>query len=568
METIQPKIQKTLDDTKKNNIRTCAYCRVSTSSELQLNSFDAQVKHYTEYIQSNPDWEFVGIYADEGISGTSAKKRTDFMRMINDAKKNKIDLVICKSISRFGRNTTDILKYIRILKEYKVSVLFENENINTMTASGEVLISILASLAQDGSRQISENVIWGVDKAFKDGRVFGNNKALGYKIEEGKIVILEEEAKIIRFIFDCYVNGDGAVKIAKKLDELGIPTPLKSKRWNATTILNMLKNERYAGHLLQQKYFTVDYLSHKRLKNKGEIRQYLFKNNHEAIIDPVVWENVQLEIKRRRTLQKNESGRNTKHSNKYCWSGKLKCGKCESGFRRVVWHKKHVAWQCQGYVNYGKTHCDIGGIKEEILENLMISFQEYMSVNQDIITSQLQLVINKFIHQDTNDNKIKKIEKDINDNKDEISKLMSMCARDIISESEFSSKKIELIQEIEEWQTELEKQQQYFQNQTTQLNKLQNIFKYIGTLTPNTFDENFVRNMIDYIEVLERDHFEIHLTFDDICYHAKLTNGAFIYPTQDVLLNRYKCNLSHLFSKYSNLKEDYSNITVELYIAV
>lgn len=565
MEIIQPKIQQNITTAFKGKLLTCAYCRVSTSSELQLNSYDAQVKHYTELIQNNAEWEFVGIYSDEGMSGTSVKKRAGFMKMIADAKNGKMNLIICKSISRFGRNTTDILNYIRLLKKYNVAVFFENENINTLTAIGEVLITILASLAQDGSRQISENVNWGIDKAFKNGKVFGNNKALGYEIKDGEIVIIEEEAKIVRLIFDNYLNGDGAVKIAKTLDKMKIPTPLKSKRWNATTILNMLKNERYAGHLLQQKYYTVDYLSHKRLKNKGEVRQYLFRNNHPAIIEPAKWDLVQLEIKRRRTMQNNETGRATKHSNKYCWSGKLQCGKCGNGFRRVVWHKKHVAWQCQGYALYGKKHCDVGSTKEEVLMTLVKFVYDKLKETDKSFIFDTITILKETIQEKDNSQDLKTLSRKIDDLNQELKVLRDMRRKELISEDEFIIDYTEIQQEINEY---IEKKNLLDANILDTNSQISRIEKLIETLNNDEFNEDFVRNCINKI-VITKDIYKVYLNDLETCLLVKPDElSAFIYPTQDVLLNRYKCNLSHLFSKYSNLKENYSDITVELYIAV
>jgi DNA invertase Pin-like site-specific DNA recombinase len=267
--------------------RTAGYARVSTDSDEQFTSYEAQVDYYTNYIKSRDDWEFVEVYTDEGISATNTKKREGFKRMVEDALDGKIDLIVTKSVSRFARNTVDSLTTVRQLKEKGIEIYFEKENIWTLDSKGELLITIMSSLAQEESRSISENVTWGQRKRFSDGKVtvpFGH--FLGYdRGEDGNLVLNEKEAVIVRRIFALFLEGYSPYKIAKTLTAEGILSPGKKSKWNAATVRRMLENEKYKGDALLQKSYTTDFLTKKKKINDGEIPQYYVKNNHEAIID-------------------------------------------------------------------------------------------------------------------------------------------------------------------------------------------------------------------------------------------------------------------------------------------
>lgn len=284
-----------------HQIRVAAYCRVSTDQEEQLNSFANQVSYYKNYIQSQPRYILAGIYADEGISGTNTKRREEFKQMIRDCEAGKIDMIITKSISRFARNTQDCLYYSRHLKSMGIGIYFEKENINTLDAAGELLFTILSSLAQDESRSISENCKWGIRKKFRDGILHLNtNRFMGYdKDENGRLVINEEQAAIVRRIFYEFMNGLNPDVIARRLRDEGVPGCMGEVKWQTSTILGMLRNEKYMGDALLQKTYTVDYLTKKTVKNNGELEQVRVKGDHEPIIDPELWEAVQLELDRR-----------------------------------------------------------------------------------------------------------------------------------------------------------------------------------------------------------------------------------------------------------------------------
>lgn len=330
--------------------RTAGYARVSTDSEEQFTSYEAQVDYYTNFIKSRDDWEFVKVYTDEGISGTNTKKREGFRRMIQDALSGKIDLIVTKSVSRFARNTVDSLTTVRQLKEKGIEIYFEKENIWTLDSKGELLIIIMSSLAQEESRSISENVTWGQRKRFADGKVtvpFGH--FLGYdRGEDGNLVLNPNEAVIIQRIFSMFLQGMTPYGIAKQLTADGILSPAKKDKWNAGTIKRILTNEKYKGDALLQKSYTVDFLTKKKKANEGEIPQYYVENNHEAIIEPAVFDLVQNELEKRNPA-------NNRHSGVHIFSGKIKCGSCGSWYGSKVWHSnskyRRTVWQCNHKFN-------------------------------------------------------------------------------------------------------------------------------------------------------------------------------------------------------------------------
>lgn len=350
--------------------RVAAYARVSTDSDEQLSSYEAQVDFYTRYIQGNPEWEFVGLYSDEGVTGTNTKKREGFNQMVKDALSGNIDLILTKSISRFARNTVDTLTTIRRLKEKGVEVYFEKENIYTLDAKGEVMITIMSSLAQEESRSISENVTWGIRKSMADGKItLGYKHFLGYeKGEDGLPKIVEEEAKIVRKIYSLFLEGSTVRSIADYLTRQGIPTPAGKEKWSVSTIMSILQNEKYKGDALLQKTYTVDFLSKTVKKNNGEVPQYYIQNSHPAIIDPDTFELVQNEIKRRRP------GRRQLHKNSP-FTAKIICGDCGSFYGRKVWHSKtkyrSYIWRCNGKYD-GDHTCATPNLRETNIENAFV----------------------------------------------------------------------------------------------------------------------------------------------------------------------------------------------------
>ncbi|WP_035287954.1 recombinase family protein [Clostridium sp. KNHs214] len=369
-----------------------AYCRVSTDQLEQLSSYEAQVNYYTTYIENHPDYECAGIYADEGISGTNTKKREQFNKMIEDCKAGKIDMIITKSISRFARNTLDTLNYVRMLKEHGVGVLFEKENINTLDSKGEVLLTILSSLAQDESRSISENSTWGIRRKFEQGKVFVNHKKfLGYdKDEEGNLIINEKQAKIVRRIYKDYLDGKGSNRIARELEDEGVPNWNGKAKWYESSIRKMLSNEKYKGDALLQKTYTVDFLTKKRVENNGEVPQYYVEESHPAIIDRDMWEAVQLEIERRKAFaEKYGISKLDYASPNNPFAGKIICGCCSSPFGRKVWNSnderfRKIIWRCNNkYRVKGEKGCKNKHIDDRVLHQTFINVFNAMIENRD-----------------------------------------------------------------------------------------------------------------------------------------------------------------------------------------
>ena len=327
--------------------KVAGYARVSTDSEEQLTSYEAQVDYYSNYIRSNPEWEFVGVYTDEGITALNTKKREGFNRMIADALDGKIDLIVTKSVSRFARNTVDSLTTVRKLKERGVEVYFQKENIYTLDSKGELLITIMSSLAQEESRSISENVTWGQRKRFADGKVsIPYGQFLGYrKGSDGLPEIVSEEAEIVRDIYRMFIEGMSTNAIAKRLTDNGVPTPSGKSKWQRQTIDSILANEKYKGSALLQKKFTIDFLQKKMKPNEGEVPQYYVEHSHLPIIPPDEWERVQLEIARRRNSEKRTNCGSS-------FSAKLVCGDCGEFYGLKVWHSnskyRRTIWQCNG----------------------------------------------------------------------------------------------------------------------------------------------------------------------------------------------------------------------------
>lgn len=374
-----------------------AYARVSTEKEEQEDSFERQVEHYTKMIQTNPKWSFVEVYADPGITGTKADKRPNFMRMIDDCRAEKIKKVLVKSVSRFARNTVDALTYIRELKDLGVSVYFESENIDTMTPGGDVLLTILAAMAEQESRTISANIKWAYQKKFEKGEVTINTGLmLGYekagKTEDGRTQyrIIEEEAAIVRRIYREYIGGKTITQISQGLREDGLVSKRGCSTWCSNTITNILKNEKYAGNAVLGKTYKPDVLSKKRFKNDGsKSPMYYAENTHPAIIDEETFELAKEEMERRQNDKQKAVGR-SRYSSKYPFSGILVCGNCGSRLRRhlrkVGSGKRVPAWGCANRIINGRAVCDSHHVNEDVLQRTYLAaLQTMVDGSEEII---------------------------------------------------------------------------------------------------------------------------------------------------------------------------------------
>ena len=357
-------------------LRVAAYCRVSTKQEEQLNSYENQVQHYTERINSENGWTLEGIYADKGISGTSVKNRDEFNRMIRRCKQGKIDMIITKSIARFARNTVDCLKYVRLLNELGVDVYFEEQGIHSNQPGAEFYITIYGSIAQSESENMSANIIWGKNQSAKAGKVnFHYKNFLGYrKGEDGQPEIVPEEAETIRLIYDRFLAGDSLKGIAELLKEKGISSPTGKEVWQLSTIQSILSNEKYKGDAIINKTYITDCLSKKVRANNGERPKFYVENNHPAIIDPAIFGRVQEELARRsgkrKVKQKGTTTEQGKYSSKYALTELLVCGECKTPYRRCTWTaggKRKIVWRCINRLDFGKKYCRNSPTVEEIV---------------------------------------------------------------------------------------------------------------------------------------------------------------------------------------------------------
>ena len=369
--------------------KVAGYARVSTDHEEQQTSYEAQVDYYTNYINGREDWELVSVYTDEGISGTSTAKREGFNKMVADALDGRIDLIITKSVSRFARNTVDSLTTIRKLKDHKVECYFEKENIWTFDSKGELLLTIMSSLAQEESRSISENVTWGQRKRFADGKVTVPFKRfLGHdRGGDGNLVINEEQAAVVRRIYGMFLQGRSPSAVAKALTKEGIPTPGGKTKWSGSTVRSILTNEKYKGDALLQKVYTVDFLTKKKKVNEGEVPQYYVEHNHDAIIEPAVFDTVQKQISVRQT------GRN-RRSSASIFSGRIKCGCCGSWYGSKVWHSndkyRRVIWQCNHKFDGGEK-CRTPHLEEETLKGFFVKAVNFLTTEKDEIAANFRM---------------------------------------------------------------------------------------------------------------------------------------------------------------------------------
>ena len=347
-------------------LRVAAYCRVSTDQEEQLTSYEAQMAYYTEKIMTNPEWTMAGIFADEGITGTSVKKRAEFLKMIRLCRKGKIDMILTKSISRFARNTVDCLNFVRELKELGIAIIFETENINTLTTDTEVFITMLAGFAQAQSESMSQSIRWGKRQSFKSGKVtFQYKRMYGYKRgEDDQPHIIPEQAEVVKRIFESYLAGMSVANIKKMLEAEGIPAAGGKPQWSEGALQYLLRNEKYCGDALLQKTFVENCMNKKTRKNNGELPKYLVQNHHVGIIDRHLFERVQAEIARRagkrKVSDKTSKTQQSKYSSRYALTELLVCGDCGTAFRRVTWAKrgkKKVVWRCISRLDYGTKYC-------------------------------------------------------------------------------------------------------------------------------------------------------------------------------------------------------------------
>lgn len=497
---------------EKQYKKVAAYCRVSTDNEDQKNSYDSQVRHYRDYISQRPDWQLVDIYADEGISGTQADKRQDFQRLINDCKNGEIDYIVTKAIARFARNTLDTLKYVRMLKDMQVGVYFEEENIDTLTMDGELLLTILSSVAQQEVENTSAHVKKGLKMKMQRGELVGFQGCLGYDydVETKSLSINEGEAKIVRYIFKRYLEGIGGKVIARELEELGYKSPRGLDHWNDTTVLGIIKNEKYKGDVLMGKTFTVDPISKRRLSNLGEEDKYYIKDDHAPIISPEDFDKAQ-EIRLRRAGNKktvaNVNGKRERYSKMYAFSSMLECGFCGSVLSRRSWHSRSdyrkVVWHCVTSIKKGKKYCKHSkGLEEFAIEGaFMEAYRQLYYSNESAIPNLLE-VIEEELSDNSLNKELKKITKKLRNLLKKEENLVNLKLNNQISETLYNEKYNEILSEREMLSEEKINVETTLKSDVTVKNRLVEFQKLLTSNKLLTeFDRTFFESVVEKIIV-------------------------------------------------------------------
>ena len=522
------KTQGAIHSTYDGKKRVAAYCRVSTDSEEQLNSYEAQKSYYTQKIADSPDWEMAGIYADEGISGTSMKKRTEFKKMITACKRGHIDLIITKSLSRFARNTVDCLETVRLLKANAIGVYFEKENINTLTESSEFLITLFSGFAQAESESLSKNVAWGWRKSAEAGNVyFQYKKMLGYrKGVDGQPEIVPEEAEIIRRIYRRYLAGCSLGQIKQELEQDNIPTAQKVERWSSAVIHNILTNEKYMGDALLQKTYITDCITKKVKKNMGERPMYYVENNHPAIIPRETFDQVQKEMTRRsskrKVLQKSGKTELGKYSGKYALTELLVCGECGSPYKRVTWArngKKRIVWRCVSRLEFGTKYChNSPTLDESRLHNaILAAMNEYAAIRQEVCPDVLAMVEEAKRAMSQAGAMLLELKKRMDAVSQEQSDVLDRLLANM-ADAELNARMKALTDEKEVLKAQILKVQQKEVSMAEQAAKRQQMWDSLMECSAGytEFDDEFVRQIIQKITVEDAETIHIHFRDSDV----------------------------------------------------
>ena len=512
-------VQETVNSTYRA-IRVAAYCRVSTKQEEQLNSYENQVKHYTERINAEPGWILEGIYADKGITGTSYKKRDEFNRMIRRCKQGKIDMIIVKSIARFARNTVDCLKFVRMLRDLGVDVYFEEQGIHSNQPGAEFYITIYGCIAQSESENISANVRWGKAQSAKEGNVpFHYKNFLGYrKGADGKPEIDPDEAEIVRFIYDRFLAGDSLGGIAQKLEDLQIPSPSGKPKWQFSTIQSILTNEKYKGDAIINKTYIKDCISKKVMINNGDRPKYYVENNHPAIIDSLTFSRVQEEIARRNSKKKvKQKGSKTeqgRYSSKYALTELLVCGECKTPYRRCTWTisgQKKIVWRCISRLDFGKKYChNSPSIEESLLHRaIMRAIMDTALKNSDVL-KMLKLHIGMGFEENTTEDNALNIQVRIAEIDAEFKAMLSGVSSDTVDAFD-DEKASALIMEKTELQKQLEQLQEIQQKRINTKHRLDDIYTILDGLKnrPMEYDDQMVRQILECVTVDSKEQITV-----------------------------------------------------------
>jgi DNA invertase Pin-like site-specific DNA recombinase len=497
-------------------LNAAGYARVSTDKEEQESSFEAQRDYYTDKIMSNPEWRFVGIFADEGITGTQTKNRDGFNRMIRQCKRGKIDLVLTKSISRFARNTVDSLNTVRMLKSLGIGVIFEKEGIDTRSVTNEFLLTIYASLAQAESESLSGNVKWGKQQSAKAGKVAISYKSfLGYRRgSDDKPEIVPDEAKIVRRIYSDFLAGQSRKQIADALTVSNIPTPMGKSVWSASTIASILRQEKYKGCALLQKTFVSDCIAHTVEVNAGQLPQYFVENSHTAIVDKGTWNRAQEELARRGSKRKvKQTGTKTeqgKYSSKYALTELLVCGDCGTPYRRVTWTRKgekKIVWRCISRLDYGSKYCKKSPtLEESMIQNAIVNALMELTTHNLALSEMLKLHIVSGLRGDGDGEGEYALRQRLLVIDSEVSELIQLEYQDgdqgnyDVQFEKLCSEKAAIKAKLDQIRTD----ERHEENEQT---RLTNVIAEMNKLRhhPIDFDDVIVRQMVECVRVLSKE---------------------------------------------------------------
>lgn len=505
--------------------RVAAYCRVSTKEEDQANSYEVQKEYYTEKIMSNSSWTMAGIFADKGISGTSAKKRENFMRMIKCCRQKKIDIILTKSVSRFSRNTVDCLYYTRLLKSLGIAVIFEKENINSLEEDSELRITLSGAFAQSESESISANVTWGQRRAMEAGKARIQYKKLyGYRRgADGKPEIIPEQAEVVRWIYKRYLSGASIRMLLDEIKQQEIPCCEGAIDWNRQKIQSILQNEKYCGDVLMQKTFCQDFISHKIVKNVGQLPMYYIKDHHEGIVSREIYDAVQAETARRNALKSPSkkyapTGQGA-YASKYALSERLVCGECGTLYRRCTWirpGRKRIVWRCVSRLDYGKKYChnsptlDEGPLQQAILAALSSAMSDKNQLVHQITNAmQLELIQNSQTR-----TSLGMIERRLTELEDQFQHLLEQAADDPAA---YHAQFKEILDEqtaLKQKRADLEANMQVQNENHRRIAATQNA---LADLSPRIteWDELAIRQLVDTVKVISKEEILVTLKSGD-----------------------------------------------------
>ena len=504
--------------------RVAAYCRVSTDSEEQLTSYTAQKAYYTQKIDENPDWEMAGIFADKGITGTSMKKRVEFKKMIAACKRGKIDLILTKSLSRFARNTVDSLEVVRMLRANGIGVIFEKENINTLTESSEFLLTLFSGFAQAESESLSTIITWGQQQSMKNGKVaFQYSKLLGYRRgEDGQPEIVPEGAETVKRIFRRYLDGCSLGQIKAELEADGAPTASGVKGWSYQVIHNILTNEKYIGDALLQKTYVTDCISKQVKKNTGDRTMYYVENNHPAIISRELFQRAQQELTRRaskrKVMQKTGKTEQGKYSAKYALSELLVCGECGTPYKRCTWArngKKRIVWRCISRLEFGRKYCHTSPtLDEEKLHRVILeAINDFAQIEQEVKADILEWTNLAWSGRETDGASLLTLRQRLNDITAQQTILLDQVLA-AMDDSDLNAQLKTLMDEKQAVQEQIKALEQDEIHSASQASRMEELKEWLAKLQVNEqYDDEQVRMAIEKITVLDPETIRIQFKY-------------------------------------------------------